>query len=54
MVLTEGVATVDAEISAWARAGGTHASVVTMRLGLGSVDDHIEYMASVGKTLNPS
>ncbi|HEY0933792.1 MAG TPA: LLM class F420-dependent oxidoreductase, partial [Trebonia sp.] len=41
-----------AEIEAWREAGGTHASVVTMGLGLGSaVDAHLEYLASVAQAL---
>jgi probable F420-dependent oxidoreductase len=35
------------EISAWREAAGTHFSVVTMGLGLDSVDGHIDYLASV-------
>ncbi len=35
-----------AEVGAWREAGGTHVSVVTMGLGLGSVDAHIDYLAS--------
>jgi probable F420-dependent oxidoreductase len=52
VVLTGGVAAVTAEIDAWRAAGGTHASVVTMGLGLDSVDDHIEYIASLAGALN--
>jgi probable F420-dependent oxidoreductase len=36
-----------AEVDAWRAAGGTHLAVVTMGLGLGSVDAHIDYLASV-------
>jgi probable F420-dependent oxidoreductase len=43
-----------AEIDAWREAGGTHFSVVTMDLGLGSVDDHIDYLASVADLLSLS
>jgi probable F420-dependent oxidoreductase len=46
-----GVAGVVAEIDAWRRAGGTHASVVTMGLGFDSVEGHIDYLASVADTL---
>jgi probable F420-dependent oxidoreductase len=42
------------EIDAWRQAGGTHLSVVTMGLGLDSVDGHIEYLASVAKALSLS
>ena len=42
------------EIEAWREAGGTHLSVVTMGLGLDSVDGHIDYIASVADALNLS
>jgi probable F420-dependent oxidoreductase len=42
------------EIEAWRAAGGTHVSVVTMGLGLDSVDGHIDYLASLADTLNLS
>jgi probable F420-dependent oxidoreductase len=51
VVLTEGVAAVSAEIEAWRAAGGTHASVVTMGLGLDGVDDHIEYIGHLASAL---
>ena len=41
-----------AEIDAWREAGGTHVSVVTMGLGLDSVDGHIDYLASVADALS--
>jgi probable F420-dependent oxidoreductase len=41
-----------AEIDAWREAGGTHVSVVTMRRGLTSVEDHIDYLASVAAALS--
>ena len=40
-----------AEIEAWREAGGTHASLITMGLGLDSVDAHIDYLASVADAL---
>ena len=43
-----------AEIDAWREAGGTHLSVVTMGLGLDSVDGHIDYLASVANALSLS
>ncbi|MDH6293077.1 LLM class F420-dependent oxidoreductase [Rhodococcus opacus] len=49
-----GVADVKADIDAWREAGGTHASVVTMGLGLESVDAHIDYLTSVAEALNLS
>jgi probable F420-dependent oxidoreductase len=45
-----GVAGLVAEIDAWRQAGGTHVSVVTMGLGLDSIDGHIDYLASVADT----
>jgi hypothetical protein len=49
-----GVAQLAAEIDAWRDAGGTHVSVVTMGLGLDSVDAHIDYISSVADLLNAS
>jgi probable F420-dependent oxidoreductase len=43
-----------AEVDAWRNAGGTHVSVVTMGLGLDSVDAHVDYIASVAGALNMS
>jgi probable F420-dependent oxidoreductase len=43
-----------AEADAWREAGGTHLSVVTMGRGLGSVDGHIDYLASVADALGLS
>jgi hypothetical protein len=45
---------VTAEIDAWRNAGGTHASVVTMRRGLASVEGHIDYLASIADALSLS
>ena len=42
------------EMEAWRLAGGTHATVVTMGLGLDSVDDHIDFVASVSEMLSLS
>jgi probable F420-dependent oxidoreductase len=42
---------VAAKIEAWRDAGGTHAAVLTMGLGLGSTDAHIEYLATVAGVL---
>jgi probable F420-dependent oxidoreductase len=39
------------QIDGWRQAGGTHASVVTMGLGLTRADDHIDYLASVAEAL---
>lgn len=54
VVLTGGVDVVTTEIDAWREAGGTHASVVTMGLGLDSVDSHIDYLTSVADALSLS
>lgn len=52
VVLPQGtVGELAAEINAWRDAGGTHASVVTMGLGLNSVDAHIEYLGSLADLL---
>lgn len=42
---------VAAKIRAWAAAGGTHASVVTMGLGLDSTDAQIDYLGQVADAL---
>jgi probable F420-dependent oxidoreductase len=39
------------EIATWREAGGTHATVVTMGLGLDSVGEHIDYLASLARRL---
>ena len=41
-----------ADIAAWGEAGGTHFSVITMGLGLDSVDGHLDYLASVADALS--
>jgi probable F420-dependent oxidoreductase len=38
---------VAAKVHEWADAGGTHASVLTLGLGLDSVDAHLDYLARV-------
>jgi alkanesulfonate monooxygenase SsuD/methylene tetrahydromethanopterin reductase-like flavin-dependent oxidoreductase (luciferase family) len=42
------------EIEAWRAAEGTHVTVVTMNLGLDSVDAHIDYLASLAELLSLS
>jgi len=42
------------QLEAWRSAGGTHASVTSMGLGLDSVEAHIDYLASVAKALGLS
>jgi probable F420-dependent oxidoreductase len=46
-----GVDDLVAKLERWREAGGTHASFVTMQLGLGSVDAHIDYVAAVAAAL---
>jgi probable F420-dependent oxidoreductase len=46
------VGELDREIDAWREAGGTHATVVTMGLGLHSVNSHIDYLAAFADRLN--
>jgi probable F420-dependent oxidoreductase len=41
-----------AEVDGWRKASGSHVAVVTMGLGLSSIDAHIEYLASVATALN--
>jgi probable F420-dependent oxidoreductase len=52
--LSRGIGDLTAEIDAWREAGGTHVSVVTMGLGLDSVDAHIDYLASVAEAISSS
>lgn len=47
-----GVGDLKAGIDAWRAEGGTHVSVVTMGLGLDSVEDHIDYLRSVARALS--
>jgi probable F420-dependent oxidoreductase len=49
-----GLSDLAAEIDAWREAGGTHFSVITMGLGLDSVDRHIDHLASVANALKLS
>jgi probable F420-dependent oxidoreductase len=42
------------EVEAWRNSGGTHLSVVTMGLGLDSVDAHIDYISSLAERLGLS
>lgn len=52
MILSKhGPADVAAKMHAWAEVGGTHASVVTMGLGLDSTDAHIDYVSSVAEAI---
>jgi probable F420-dependent oxidoreductase len=47
----KGPEAVAAKIAAWGDAGGTHAAVLTMGLGLDSIDGHVEYLATVADVL---
>ena len=49
-----GMGELTGEVDAWREAGGTHVSVVTMGVGLDSVDGHIDHIASVAHALNLS
>ena len=49
-----GIGALTTKIDAWREVGGTHISVVTMGLGFDSVDDHIDYLASVSDALSLS
>ncbi len=52
MLLTDkGPGDVAAKMQAWADHGGTHASVVTMGLGLDSTEAHVDYMSSVAEAI---
>jgi probable F420-dependent oxidoreductase len=47
----QGPEAVATKIAAWDDAGGTHAAVLTMGLGIGSIDGHIDYLAAVADVL---
>jgi probable F420-dependent oxidoreductase len=47
----QGVDALVGKVGRWRDAGGTHASVVTMGLGLDSVHGHLDYLASVAAAL---
>ena len=46
------VGELNGEIDAWRETGGTHVTVVTMGLGLDSVNGHIDYLAALADRLN--
>jgi probable F420-dependent oxidoreductase len=46
-----GLDTLKADVEAWRTVGGTHVSIITMGLGLDSIDAHIDYLASVADGL---
>ena len=47
----KGPEAVAAKIESWRDAGGTHAAVLTMGLGLGSTDAHVDYLAAIADVL---
>jgi probable F420-dependent oxidoreductase len=49
-----GVDQLPATVEKWGALGGTHVSVVTMGLGLDSVEAHLDYIGSVADTLGLS
>jgi probable F420-dependent oxidoreductase len=49
-----GVDNLRAPVGAWRDAGGTHLSIVTMGLGLDSIDAHVDHIGSVASALGLS
>jgi probable F420-dependent oxidoreductase len=49
----QGIDALVTKVERWRDAGGTHASIVTMGLDLGSVDAHIDYINEVASALLP-
>ncbi len=47
----DGVSGLREEVDGWHKAGGTHVSVVTMGMALGTADAHIDYLSSVAEAL---
>lgn len=47
----KGPADIAAKMQAWADQGGTHASVVTMGLGLDSTEAHLDYVSAVAEAI---
>jgi len=47
----KGPADVAERVDAWEKAGGSHASVVTMGLGLDSTEAHLDYLAQVAEAI---
>jgi probable F420-dependent oxidoreductase len=52
--LAQGVDVLTSEVDAWRDAGGTQLSVVTMGLGLDTVDSHVERLTAVAEALKLS
>ncbi len=50
----EEIGDLTAQIEGWQRAGGTHASIVTMGRGLDSVDGHIDLLSTLADALGRS
>jgi probable F420-dependent oxidoreductase len=46
-----GIDNLKAEIEVWREAGGSHASVVTMGMGLDSLDAHLDFLAEIARGL---
>ncbi len=51
MLSKKGPEDLAAKMQTWADAGGTHASVVTMGLGLDSTDAHVDYVSRVAEAI---
>lgn len=47
-----GIDGLKAEMEVWREAGGSHVSVVTMGMGLDSIDAHVDYLAKVAEGLD--
>ncbi len=46
-----GVGDLSGKVDGWRTAGGTHVSVITMGMGLGTAEAHIDYLSSVAEEL---
>jgi probable F420-dependent oxidoreductase len=46
-----GAGELSGKVDSWRNAGGTHVSVATMGMSLGTADAHIDYLSSVAKAL---
>jgi len=46
-----GVDNLKADIEVWRKSGGSHASVVTMGMGLDSLDAHLDFLANIAEGL---
>jgi probable F420-dependent oxidoreductase len=50
----DGVDRLTTDVDAWRAAGGSHVAVLTMGLGFTSVEDHLDYLATVATALRLS